>query len=110
MIAGSVQKESLTFYHQQIVINFWFLTLNSFWLARAGIISESGEEDAWHWTRLVVIFTTSVLSIYYQLATIPRQNDQWDSYNSGYCFISHDRSGYYQVYLWLAGLILVCGV
>ena len=106
MIAGSVQKESLTFYHQQIVINYWFLTLNSFWLARAVIISESGEEDAWHWTRLVVIFTTSVLSIYYQLATIPRQNDQWDSYNSGYCFISHDRSGYYQVYLWLAGLIL----
>jgi hypothetical protein len=107
MIAGSIQKESLTFYHQQIVISYWFLTLNSFWLARAGIINESDEEDAWHyWTRLVVIFATSILSIYYQLATLPRQNDEWDSYTRGFCFIYHDKSGYNQIFLWLAGLIL----
>jgi hypothetical protein len=107
MIAGSVQKESLTFYHQKIIINYWFLTLNLFWLARAGIINESGEEDAWHyWTRLVAILAASVLSIYYQLATLPRQNDQWATYTSGFCFISHDKSGYYQIFLWLAGLIL----
>jgi hypothetical protein len=30
MIAGSIQKESLTFYHQQIVISYWFLTLIHF--------------------------------------------------------------------------------
>jgi hypothetical protein len=40
------------------------------------------------------------------LTTFPRQNDQWNSYNSEFCFISHDKSGYYQTFLWLAGLIL----
>jgi hypothetical protein len=107
MIAGIVQKESLTFYHQQIVLNYWLLTLDSFWFARAGFINEGGEEDAWHyWTRLIAIFANSVLCIYYQLTTFPRQNDQWNSQISGFCFISHDKSGYYQTFLWLAGLIL----
>jgi hypothetical protein len=107
MIAGIVQRDSSTFYHQQIVMNYWFLALNSFWAARAGNLNNNVKDDDWHyWTRLVAIFATNILSIYYQLATIPRQHNAWNSLNSGFCFVSHDKSAYGQNYLWAAGLIL----
>jgi len=44
MIAGIAQRDSLTFYHQQFVMSYWFLTLNSFWAARSGQM-QSVEDD-----------------------------------------------------------------
>jgi hypothetical protein len=111
MIAGIVQIHSLTFYHQQFVLCYWLLTLNSFWAARSGEM-QSAEDDhdgdsEWHyWTRQIFIFITSVLSISYQLVIIPRQRDNWDNQVNGSCFISHDKSDYRQNFLWIAGLII----
>lgn len=107
VIAGIVQKDSATFYHQQFVMNYWFLTLNSFWAARAGDLNENEDDDNWHyWTRLFAIFATVVPSTYYQWVTIQRQKRDWNSLYSGLCFITHDKSGFKQSYVWIAGLIL----
>jgi hypothetical protein len=107
VIAGIVQKTSATFYHQQFVMNYWFLTLNSFWAARAGGLNDNEDDDNWHyWTRAFAIFATCVLSVYYQWFTIPRQHRDWDPLNSGFCFISHDKTGYTQNYIWITGLLI----
>jgi hypothetical protein len=111
LIAGIVQRDSLTFYHQQFVMSYWSLTLISFWAARSGKLQsheENGDDDnEWHfWTRLFFIFISSVLSLYYQLVTIPNQKDEWDPLTSGFCFIYHDKSDYQQNFFWVAGLII----
>jgi hypothetical protein len=60
-IAGIARRDFLTFYHQQFVMSYWFLTLNSFWAARSGQM-QSAEDDhddnnEWHyWTRPFFIF------------------------------------------------------
>jgi hypothetical protein len=65
------------------------------------------DDNEWHyWTRQLFIFITSVLSIYYQLVIIPRQNDEWYNQANGFCFISHDKSDYQQNFFWIAGLII----
>ena len=111
MIAGIAQRDFLTFYHQQFVMSYWFLTLNSFWAARSGQMQgagdDHGDDNEWHyWTRLFFIFITSVLSIYYQVVIIPLQKSDWDPQTSGNCFIYHDKSDYQQNFLWIAGLII----
>lgn len=35
VIAGFVQWPRIAFYHRSLVINYWYLTLNSLWAARA---------------------------------------------------------------------------
>jgi hypothetical protein len=37
VISGYSQCSFINFYHSQFVINFWQLTLNSFWAARTGL-------------------------------------------------------------------------
>lgn len=111
MIAGIVQVDSLTFYHQQFVLSYWYLTLNSFWVARSGGMQNAKDDhddnNEWHyWTRQVFIFITSVLSIYYQLVITPRQKDEWNNQANGFCFISNDKSDYEQNFLWITGLII----
>lgn len=106
IIAALAQKDTITFYHQQFVMNYWFLTLNSFWAARSGDLDQNDDDDNWHyWTRSGAIFTTIVLSTYFQIFAIPLQNSQWDPVVPGYCFVYHDKSAYGQNFLWIAGLI-----
>jgi hypothetical protein len=63
IIAGLVQIRTMTFYHQQFVMNYWFLTLNSFWAGRTAHLSQSDDNDDWHyWTKTAAIFCTDVLS------------------------------------------------
>lgn len=112
LIAALAQGERMTFYHQQFVMNYWFICLNSFWVARSGEMSQNEDDDfdEWHfWTRTTAILVSACLSIYYQIVTIPRQHwgakGEWDPVKPGYCFLSHDTSSYEQQFLWIAGLI-----
>jgi hypothetical protein len=74
LIAGFVQINTMTFYHQQFVINYWFLTLNSFWAARNSNLGQSEDKDNWHyWTRNAAILCTDVLSAAFQVIIVPQQ-------------------------------------
>ncbi|KAH8753404.1 hypothetical protein BGZ57DRAFT_731286, partial [Hyaloscypha finlandica] len=91
-----------TFYQQQFVMNHWLFTLNLFWAARAGSLNYNEDDSVWHhWPTVVAIFVTCVLSVSYQWFTILRQHRDWDDLNSGFCFISHDKTGYAQNYIWI---------
>lgn len=112
IVAGFVQINTMTFYHQQFVIDYWLLTLNSFWAARAGDLNQSKDNHNWHyWSRTAAIFCTIVLSVVFQVIVIPRQaiGSNWNPLESGSCYITHDASAYDQQYLWIAGLFLYAG-
>ena len=62
LVAGFVQINTMTFYHQQFVIDYWLLTLNPFWAARAGDLNQNKDNDNWHyWSQTAAIFCAIVL-------------------------------------------------
>jgi hypothetical protein len=107
IIAGLVQINTMTFYHQQLVMDYWFLTLNSFWAGRMGDLNQNEDNDDWHyWTRETAILCTVLLSAIFQIIVIPRQRPAaWNPVRSGSCYIYHDKSTYDSQYMWIAGLV-----
>jgi hypothetical protein len=107
MVAAVVQIDSMSFYHQQLIMNYWFLAMASFWAARAGNLNQVDDEDTWHyWTRTTAIFLTTVLATAFHIIVIPRQWHIWDPLQSKHCFIGHVWTGYGQNFVWIAGQIV----
>jgi hypothetical protein len=109
IIAGLSQYPDITFYHEQLVISYWSLTLNSFWAARAGDFSNDPDRGIWYIRiRTAAIFCSVVLAVVYQSLAIRReqwpQTSQWDPFRSGFCFRTHDNSGTGQNLMWIIGL------
>ena len=106
IVAGLVQINTMTFYHQQLVMNYWFLTLNSFWAGRMGDLNQNEDNDDWHyWTRKTAILCTVLLSAIFQIIVIPNQPAAWNPVSSGSCYISHDKSTYDSQILRISGLV-----
>lgn len=103
-IAGFIQLQTMT-YHQQFVIEYCWLTLNSFWAGRTGQVDRTeGKTDWYYWTRTVVIFITVTLFSVFQAIVIPRQVEgNWNPVESRKCYITHDESADNQQYMWMAG-------
>ena len=135
VIAGLATMKSSTYYHQQMVISFWWLTLNSFWVARIELdplvdrrlkdlrrgsetshtISKDPRERHTLYdgsskrsiARLVAVILSVVLGIFYQSWILVKQKDGWDSENGNNCFIYHDYSDSWgATWIWIGGLVL----
>ncbi|KAK2781521.1 hypothetical protein FQN53_000537 [Emmonsiellopsis sp. PD_33] len=109
VIAGFTQLHKLSLYHQRFVFEYWWLTLNSFWAARAQYINLGMHTGfpGWH----VVIRQTAILicisiSVAFQAIVLIREENQWDEEKSGYCYLSHDTSSTGSDWLWVAGAAL----
>lgn len=106
-LAGFLQLGTMTFYHQSFVLEYCWLTMNSFWAGRTGRADQNQESKTewYYWTRTVAIFIAVTLISVYQALVIPRQADgrDWNPVESGRCYISHDESAYNQQYMWIAG-------
>jgi hypothetical protein len=107
IIAGLVEINTMTFYHQQLVMNYWFLTLNSFWAGRMGDLNQNEDNDDWqYWTRETAIVCTVLLSATFQIIVIPKQRHAaWNPVSSGSSYIFHDKSTYDSQFLWISGLV-----
>jgi hypothetical protein len=103
VIAGLAQLPGLTFYHEQIIINSWWLTLNSLWAARQDYTGGTKMD----WTsriRVIAMLVSAVLSIVFQGIIIIREKRSWSFFlESGRCYLDHDRSPEGSLWLWLVG-------
>ncbi|KAH8698042.1 hypothetical protein GQ44DRAFT_832320 [Phaeosphaeriaceae sp. PMI808] len=107
LIAGLVQIKTISFYHQNFVLNYWWLTLNSFWAARAGYTMEDTQMEYWRlWIRRFSLFVSSTLSVVFQFHVILREKYEWGPLRSGYCYVSHDRSADANSWIWASGTAL----
>jgi hypothetical protein len=108
LVAGLAQIRSITFYHEQFVSDYWWLTLNSLWAARGGY--NQAEDKKWEHRRFLIrtlaILFSVILSLVFQGLITLREYSEWNILRSGYCFLSHDHSAYGQSWLWEAGLVL----
>ncbi|KAG9234999.1 hypothetical protein BJ875DRAFT_356265, partial [Amylocarpus encephaloides] len=90
VIAGFTQLGTMSRYHMVFILDYWSLTLNSFWAARAGYMLEDDMPyPARGWIRRFMLFISRALSIVFQVVLIRKE---WDAQVSGQCYISHDRS------------------
>ena len=77
--AGLTQLRSMTFYHQEFVLSYWWLTLNSFWAARADYTLEDSKMDSVRlWIRRFMLCTSCIISMVFQVLLRLRESREWD--------------------------------
>lgn len=110
LIAGFAQWNTITFYHRQLVLDYWFLALNSFWAARAGkyrTVSGGTIPSKWQIVRFtmrnIFVFITLVLATVYNTLQVVSDKRDWDPYSQGQCYRYHDRSAWGSQWLWIVG-------
>jgi hypothetical protein len=86
IIAGFSQIQSISYYHEQLVIGYWWLTLNSFWAARVDYMDEDKKDDPVRLLmRRVTILISCILGVTFQTYINVREEREWDS-QSGPCY------------------------
>jgi hypothetical protein len=103
LIAGFAQWPGITYYHEQFVVQYWWLTLNSFWAARMDFGYEDEDE---HWRFLIrrlAITVTSVLFVTFNGMVLYREQKHWDAFEDGLCYIYHDTSSNASLWFWETG-------
>ena len=109
LITGVVTFHKISFYYEQFVVNYWWLTLNSLWVSRIDYTTASSMYNGLRYDlRRLTILASVVLSCTFQGLVAVRENNDWDPVTSGRCYVSSDLGGadYGQNLFWLAGTAL----
>ncbi|KAL5358810.1 hypothetical protein BJX96DRAFT_164000 [Aspergillus floccosus] len=86
MIAGFTQWHTITYYHEQLIMCYWWLTLNSFWVARINYMNLGSIDDQWILRiRRGSILVSCLLAITWLIRITYRELDHWDD-NGGPCY------------------------
>lgn len=111
IIAGLAQLPEISYYHEFLVNQYWYLCLNSFWAAKTSYIEDDDEEEDW-WpsvARRVAILFSVILALAFEIITNLREQNDWDNGDggeNGKCYISNDNSGSTQNWVWIGGLFV----
>ncbi|KAF2258587.1 hypothetical protein CC78DRAFT_586964 [Lojkania enalia] len=108
-IAGLVQMPQITFYHGQFVVNFWQLTLISFWAAPNDYM-RSRSFSIRAFIRRFAVLGSSTLYLLFAVMTLRRETSQWNSFETGRCYISNDTSGPSNSIFWIIGTSIYAAV
>ena len=117
VIAALTQIRTISYYHQQFVLNYWGLTLTSFWAAREAYTKDRSAKDRFtnyevHLDRLralvrvMAIIVNCVLSLLFQGIVLIRETKHWDYSNGDKCYRLGDYSGLAAAQFWIAGVSL----
>lgn len=96
----------LTFYNEQFVVNYWWLTLNSLWVSRIDYTTSSPMYNSLRYDiRRFTILASVIMSCVFQGLVAVREANEWDPTVPGHCYVSSDLGGadYGQNLFWLAG-------
>ena len=104
VISAAAQLPDISFYHEQIAINLWWFTLNSFWAARIEQFYNETELFSARLTlRRISILISVILGTAFQVKIDRREEKEWDIYNEGHCYLFKDDTS---TWPWVAGAIL----
>ena len=108
VVAGLAQLPEISFYHQQLAVKYWYLTLNSFWAARVEYmeIDKPIEYNGRTTIRWVGVLTSMVTGTVFQCIVNVREDLDWVIFEEGRCYRSHDQS---TNWIWVAGASLYAG-
>jgi hypothetical protein len=114
IISGIVNRNDLTFYHEQLVLISYDMALNSFWVTRINYMNVDSDDNKWRLLlRRGAVLASLVLAIYYQAFVYLRENKWplWPEYDSipedssaGHCYRYMDQSNTnFSFYFWVVG-------
>ena len=109
LITGVVTFHTISFYYEQFVVNYWWLTLNSLWVSRIDYTTAAPQYVGLRYDlRRAAILASVVLSCVFQGLVAVRENNTWDPVASGRCYMSSGLGGanFGQNLFWLAGTAL----
>ena len=109
VITGLATFPQITFYSEQFVVNYWWLTLNSLWVSRIDYTSSNAAYAGLRYDlRRVAIFASVLMSTIFQGLVAVRESRDWDPTVRGHCYVSTGLGGndYGQNLFWLAGTAL----
>jgi hypothetical protein len=109
LIAGlpQLQLQTISFYHEQLISNFWNQTVNSYWAARdSSFDRQAGRVRRQFQVRIGAIWISIILATVFQWKIFTREKSQWDENRSGFCYRSHDSSTDGVPLLWIIGLVI----
>ncbi|KAH7241202.1 hypothetical protein BKA59DRAFT_401253 [Fusarium tricinctum] len=101
VIAGFSQWNTITFYHRELVLSYWWLTSNSFWMARPAYMYEAVEElntalsstsrTKWRaYTRRLLIIVSVFLGISWASLSNKLEADNWNENDPQKCYHFND--------------------
>ena len=104
MIAAAAQLPEISCYHEQIAMNLWWTTLNSFWAARIEQFYDEAEMFTARVTlRRISIFASVVLGTTFQVVIEEREDSGWDRNAEGRCYLYKDDTS---MWPWIVGTAL----
>jgi hypothetical protein len=105
LIAALAQLPQLSYYHQQFAVQFWWVTLNSFWVSRIDYSRNTADMQTWRaHARRLTIWTSVMLSVATQTIVALREYRNWDPTVSGHCYVGTGvGNNFGQNLFWLAG-------
>lgn len=123
VVAGLAQWRTITFYHEQLVLSYYFMTLNSFWAARVNYMSWDYADSAGGIVRLLirrpVIIASSTGGLVLQVYVFWREerSEQWVDWSppghrwhrstDGRCYRFLDRSNpLFSLAFWGSGQLI----
>ena len=80
----------LTYYHEQFVVNFWWLTLTSVWIARLDLVSRDSTFDAKSNVQRFTLIVSVILASVLQILVAQREHNDWDPFTHGHCYLTRD--------------------
>jgi len=106
VITGLATFSNITFYSEQFVVNYWWLTLNSLWVSRVDYTTGNPAYAGLRYDlRRLAILASVLMSTIFQGLVAVRENRDWDPTARGRCYVSTGLGGndYGQNLFWLAG-------
>ncbi|KAI6279903.1 hypothetical protein MCOR27_000537 [Pyricularia oryzae] len=116
-IAGWTQHATISYYHQQLVLAYWSLALNSFWAARVQYLDVDSKNDDGTETRdtirCIAVLCNCLVALTFNIHVEIREQQAWDD-DGGPCynFLDGTSSLRWKRAMWLgekciAGVVLI---
>ncbi|KAI6589071.1 hypothetical protein MCOR12_008906 [Pyricularia oryzae] len=107
-IAGWTQHATISYYHQQLVLAYWSLALNSFWAARVQYLDVDSKNDDGTETRdtirCIAVLCNCLVALTFNIHVEIREQQAWDD-DGGPCYNFLDGTS---SLVWTAGVALLC--
>ena len=93
VVAGLAQYPRISFYHENIAVNYWWLSVNSFLAARIEYMKADLEIIPARITiRRAGVLVSVVVGLVFQCIINIREARDWNFLGEGACFLHHDQS------------------
>lgn len=88
ILTGMARFPAISYYHEQLASNLWWLTLNSLWVSRIDYNDNSPHMSTWRMqVRRITITCSVIIAAAFQIIIALREENHWDPLKAGRCYV-----------------------